>query len=97
VERYPAVPRALGSGGADDTGEYAEIVHWFADGNEVHLSDEQTFDDYEAALFQVPGLRDLAASHGSSRQQRALAAETILEGLYQHLKLAREDLDSGLT
>ncbi len=97
VERYPAVPRALGSGGEDDIGEYAEIVHWFAEGNEVYLSDEQTFDDYEAALHQVPGLQDLASSHGASRQERALAAETILEGLYQHLKLAREDLDSGLT
>jgi hypothetical protein len=36
----------------------------------------------------------LARAHAESRHDRALAAETILEGLHQHLKLAREDLDS---
>lgn len=97
VERFPAVPRALGSGGADDTGEYAELVRWFAEGNEVFLSDEQAFEEYEAALYQVRGLRELASAHGKSRQARTFAAELVLEGLYQHLKLAREDLDSGLS
>jgi len=96
ADRYPAVDRALGSGGEDDTGPYAGLVRWFVAGNEVLLSDEQTFDDYEEALYQVPGLQELVSSHGDSRQERALAAETILEGLHQHLKLAREDLDTGV-
>jgi magnesium chelatase subunit I len=97
ITRFPEVKRGLGSGGEDDTGDYAEIVQWFADGNEVSVSDQQTFTEYEAALYAVPGLRELAARHGSTREARALAAETILEGLHQHLKLAREDLDAGFS
>ena len=96
-KRFPAVPRALGSGCEDDTGPYAQIVRWFADGNEVFLSDEQPFKDYEAALYCVPGLQAFAEPFGKTQPERALAAEIVLEGLYQSLKLAREDLDSGIT
>ena len=96
-DRFPAVPKALGSGGEEDTGPYSELVRWFAQGNEILLSDEQPFAAFEAALYQVPGLRKLAFDYGTNAQQRALAAEMILEGLHQHLKLAREDLDSGVT
>lgn len=97
VERFPVVPKGLGSGGEEDTGPYADMVRWFADGHEVFLSDEQTFDDYETALYQVPGLQELASKLGTDREERALAAETVLEGLHQHLKVAREDLDSGIS
>lgn len=96
-ERFPDVPKGLGSGGEEDTGPYAEMVRWFADGHEVLLSDEQSFADYESALYQVPDLREMATTYGSDRESRALAAETILEGLHQHLKLAREDLDTGIS
>ncbi len=38
---------------------------------------------------------DLAAEHAADGvHERTFAAEMILEGLHQHLKLAREDLDS---
>jgi magnesium chelatase subunit I len=92
--RFPEVGKEVGSGGEDDAGPYAGIVRWFAAGNQVHLSDEQTFAQYEAELARVPGLMDVARAHAEGRHERALAAETILEGLHQHLKLAREDLDS---
>ncbi|MFQ5350314.1 MAG: magnesium chelatase [Thermoanaerobaculia bacterium] len=96
-ETFPEVDRALGSGGEDDTGPYAAIVSWFADGNELLLSDEQPFAEYKAALDEVPGLSELADKRGGSDQERALAAETILEGLHLHLKLSRQDLDSQVT
>ena len=92
--RFPEVGKEVGSGGEDDVGPYAGVVRWFAAGNQVHLSDEQTFEDYEAELARVPGLMDVARDHAEGRHGRALAAETVLEGLHQHLKLAREDLDS---
>ncbi|HEX2253935.1 MAG TPA: magnesium chelatase [Thermoanaerobaculia bacterium] len=97
--RFPEVGKELGSGGEDDTGPYSGIVAWFAEGNEVELSDEQRFADYEAELAKVPGLLDLAGEHsrGASREERALTAETILEGLHQHLKLARHDLDTRVS
>ncbi len=96
-ERFPEVGKELGSGGEDDRGPYVKIVQWFADGNAVTLSDEQAFTDYEAELHKVPGLRDMAAKMGATPQERALAAEMILEGLHQHLKLARNDMDSQVS
>jgi magnesium chelatase subunit I len=96
-ERFPEVGKELGSGGEDDRGPYVKIVQWFADGNAVTLSDEQTFTDYEAELHKVPGLRDMSAKLGRTPQERALASEMILEGLHQHLKLARNDMDSQVS
>ena len=96
--RLPKIDRELGGGGEDDDGPYADIVRWFAAGGTVSLSDEQSFDDYSAALEQVPGLFDLASEHGGREAaELAITAELILEGLHQHLKLGREDLDSQVS
>jgi magnesium chelatase subunit I len=95
--RFPEVGKELGSGGEDDQGPYAGLVHWFAEGNEVTISDEQTFADYEAQLRRVPGLLELASRTGHTPEERAFGAEMVLEGLHQHLKLSRQDLDSQVS
>jgi magnesium chelatase subunit I len=95
--RYPEVGREVGSGGEDDTGPYARIVAWFADEHRVTLSDEQSFADYRAQLEQVPGLLQLTGVPDTEPQRQAREAEIILEGLHQHLKLTREDLDSRIS
>ncbi|MDP9121158.1 MAG: magnesium chelatase [Acidobacteriota bacterium] len=95
--RFPEVGKELGSGGDDDKGPYAQIVRWFAANNEVTISDEQSFADYEAQLGRVPGLFDMVKRAGRSREEQTLAAELVLEGLHQHLKLARHDLDSQVS
>jgi magnesium chelatase subunit I len=96
--RFPEVGKELGSGGEDDAGPYAGIVAWFAGGGEVEVSDEQDFATYEAELAKVPGLLDLAGKYwGGKRQERAFGAELLLEGLHQHTKLARHDLDSRVS
>ncbi len=96
--RLPALERTLGSGGEEDAGPYAEIVTWFAGGNMVTLTDEMPFQDYLAELEQVPGLMSFAVERGASTpEERAFVAELVLEGLHQHLKLAREDLDSQIS
>jgi len=96
--RFPEVGKELGSGGEDDKGPYAPIVRWFAEGNSVTLSDEQSFEEYEAEMRRVPGLAEIVARHGGrTREERALAGEMVLEGLHQHLKLARNDLDSQVS
>jgi magnesium chelatase subunit I len=95
--RFPAVGKELGSGGEDDKGPYAAIVRWFAEGNAVTLSDEQSFAEYEGEMRRVPGLAELTARLGKTREERALAGEMVLEGLHQHLKLARNDLDSQVS
>ena len=96
-DRFPEVGKEVGSGGEDDQGPYARIIHWFSEGNAVTISDEQSFADYETELARVPGLKDLTARLGRTPQERALAAEMILEGLHQHLKLARNDMDSQVS
>ncbi|HYO15111.1 MAG TPA: magnesium chelatase [Thermoanaerobaculia bacterium] len=95
--RFPEVGKEVGSGGEDDRGPYAKMVRWFADGNAVTVSDEQRFEEYEAEVFRVPGLKELVARNGKTREERAMAAEMVLEGLHQHLKLARQDLDSQVS
>ncbi len=103
--RLPAVGSERGGergsepgGDQEDRGPYAGIVRWFAAGNTVSLSDQQPFADYAAALEQVPGLMELAAEHGrGGGEEQALTAELILEGLHQHLRLGREDLDSQVS
>jgi magnesium chelatase subunit I len=96
--RFPEVGKELGSGGADDAGPYATIVRWFSQGHFVTLSDELSFKDHQAELERVPGLADVAqAGAGGSPEDRAFAAELVLEGLHQHLKLARQDLDSTVS
>jgi len=95
--RFPEVGKESGPGGEEDKGPYARIVRWFAEGNTVTISDEQPFADYEAEIFRVPGLKELVVRLGSTREERALSAEMVLEGLHQHLKLARADLDSQIS
>ena len=99
VGRFPEIPKGIGSGGEDDQGRYADIVRWFADGGMVTVTDEIPFDDYFRELQQVPHLVDLAKEQVPSANDSEIAftAELILEGLHQHLKLAREDLDSHIT
>ena len=96
-ERFPPVGREVGTGGEDDTGPYTAIAAWFADGNELELSDEQSFEDYRAELARVDGLMSLAEGKAQDPEGQAFHAELVLEGLHQSLKLGREDLDSRVT
>jgi magnesium chelatase subunit I len=84
---------------AEEPGPYSEILTFFAAGGVITLSDEQPFEEYFDQLASVPGLLELAADFAidASAQGQALAAELILEGLHQHLRLAREDLDSRVS
>jgi magnesium chelatase subunit I len=97
TDTFPEIERAAGSGGEDDTGPYAPILAWFAAGNTLTLSDEQSFAEYRGELARVPGLVELAADFADSEEERAFGAELVLEGLHQHLKLGREDLDSRIS
>jgi len=96
-QRFPRVGKEVGTGSEEDQGPYAAIVRWFSEGNSVTVSDEQTFPEYQAELARVPGLLDLVADQSATPQEQALHAEMVLEGLHQHLKLARQDLDSQIS
>lgn len=94
--RFPPIGKEVGSGGEDDHGPYAGIVAWFAAGNSILISDETAFAEHEKELARVPDLFALVADKANTREERALYAELVLEGLHQNLKVAREDLDSQI-
>jgi len=75
------------------------VFEWFASGKHVDISDETSFPQHFQALEAVPGLKSVAEEHfkPASREETALAMELVLEGLTQHLKIAREDLDSKVS
>ncbi len=97
--KFPPVGREVGTGGDEDAGPYQGIVRWFKSGHSVTLADDQPFKTYLAQLERVPGLLELARerSESASPEEVAATAELILESLHQHLKLAREDLDSQVS
>jgi magnesium chelatase subunit I len=78
---------------------YEPIVAWFAAGNRITLSDDAPFRDHLQALRTVPGLEKAVEEHFSpaSKEELAIGMELVLEGLTQHLKIAREDLDSRVS
>jgi magnesium chelatase subunit I len=78
---------------------YEPVVEWFAAGNKITLSDDSPFAEHLNALESVPGLRKAVEEHfaPATPEERAVGMELVLEGLTQHLKIAREDLDSKVS
>ncbi len=100
ARRFPKVGGARDNAAEEESaGPYQPILRFFQDGGQVMVSDEMPFDEYLKQLRQVPGLLELAEQFADEPaiEARALTAEVILEGLHQHLKVAREDLDSRIS
>ena len=78
---------------------YEPIAGWFTAGNKITLSDDTPFSEHLAALKAVPGLEKAVEERFSpaSPEELAIGMELVLEGLTQHLKIAREDLDSRVS
>jgi magnesium chelatase subunit I len=78
---------------------YEPIVEWFAAGNKVTISDDTPFEKHLAALESVPGLRKAVEERfaPASPEELGIGMELVLEGLTQHLKIARQDLDSRVS
>jgi magnesium chelatase subunit I len=78
---------------------YEPIVEWFSAGNKITISDDTPFSEHLAALESVPGLRKAVEEHfaPATAEERAVGMELVLEGLTQHLKIARQDLDSKVS
>ncbi len=78
---------------------YEPIAEWFANGGKVTVSDDTPFAEHLASLDAVPGLRKAVEERfaPSSPEELAVGMELVLEGLTQHLKIAREDLDSRVS
>jgi magnesium chelatase subunit I len=78
---------------------YEPIVEWFSAGHKITISDDTPFPEHLASLESVPGLRKAVEEHfaPATPEERAVGMELVLEGLTQHLKIAREDLDSKVS
>jgi hypothetical protein len=84
---------------APPPGPYDDIVAAFSGDTKIVLSDDTPFSDHLRTLESVKGLSDFVLKHAKPRDhyERALLMELVLEGLVQHLRIAREDLDSTIT
>ena len=78
---------------------YEPIVEWFSNGGKITLSDDTPFHEHLATLETIPGLRKAVEERfaPASPEELAVGMELVLEGLTQHLKIAREDLDSKVS
>jgi hypothetical protein len=78
---------------------YEPTLEWFAAGNKITLSDDTPFPEHLGTLESVPGLKKAVEEHfaPASPEELAVGMELVLEGLTQHLKIAREDLDSRVS
>ena len=78
---------------------YEPIVEWFASGNKITISDDTPFAEHRRTLESVPGLKKAVEERfaPASPEELTIGMELVLEGLTQHLKIAREDLDSKVS
>ena len=99
-DEIPPVRRARANPAPDKIHPlYEPVVEWFAAGNKITLSDDTSFSEHLETLESVPGLRKAVEEHfaPATPEERAVGMELVLEGLTQHLKIAREDLDSKVS
>jgi magnesium chelatase subunit I len=91
--------RTASAAAAPAPGPYDDIVSTFTDERKIVLSDDTPFSEHLKTLESVKGLSDFVLKHAKPRDhyERAFLMELVLEGLVQHLRIAREDLDSTVT
>jgi magnesium chelatase subunit I len=79
----------------DDKSTYKEIMDWFADGNEINISDTLPNKEYQEALKGVGGLGKLVKNHanGTSKEEQFIWMDLVLEALHQNSMLSKQDLD----
>ncbi|MBD3616373.1 MAG: sigma 54-interacting transcriptional regulator [Gracilimonas sp.] len=74
---------------------YKNITDWFADGNEINISDTLSNKEYEKTLNQVEGLESLVKKYvkDTSKAEKYLWMDFALEALHQNSMLSKQDLD----
>jgi magnesium chelatase subunit I len=74
---------------------YKTITDWFAEGNEVSITDTLSNKKYEKALDKVNGLDALFKKYAENapKQERYVWKDFVLEALHQNSMLSKQDLD----
>ncbi len=79
---------------------YFEIVKWFEDGNYIELNDDMKFDDYFKTLKRVDGLEKTVKKYVKPIEndyELASLMEFMLDGLHNNSKIAKDELDEGVS
>jgi len=77
---------------------YAEIIDWFNDGNSLDVLQQAKQSEYEKALQQVKGLKELVKEYfpKADKQQFFLMMEFALHGLAECSQLSKSRLENGI-
>ncbi len=75
---------------------YQSIINWFSQGNQVQLKHSMSQKEYEKALNQVSGLKELVKKYSTPESDAHLASamEFILEALHQHSLIGKDHIDT---
>jgi magnesium chelatase subunit I len=75
--------------------KYKEIMDWFANGNEINISDTLSNKHYEKALSEVEGLKNVLKKYAKeiSKKEYPVWMDFVLEALHQNSMLSKQDLD----
>lgn len=75
---------------------YQAIINWFSQGNTVNLKHSMSQKEYEKALSQVKGLKELITKYSrpESTTHLSSAMEFILEALHQHSLIGKDMFDN---
>lgn len=80
---------------------YGEIVSWFESGHKLQLSDDIPLKTYLKELECVKGLRAVVQRYletdTSDEYQLTTAMEFVLEGLHQHSKIAKAEIEGVIS
>ena len=74
---------------------YETVLKWFNDGNIAELPWDLTDEKYEKELQRIDGLKELAEKKVSEANPLTSLMDLILEGLHQHSKVGKTDLDDA--
>ncbi|MFD2532744.1 magnesium chelatase [Gracilimonas halophila] len=74
---------------------YKTITDWFADGNEINITDTLSNKEYEKALKGVDGLEELVNTYSKDlpKDEKFIWMDFVLEALHQNSMLSKQDLD----
>jgi magnesium chelatase subunit I len=74
---------------------YEPVLNWFANGNELELSDHESNKEYKTLLQQIDGLQDIIEEYASnsSGKNSFVLMDFVVEALHQHSMIGKEDLD----
>lgn len=91
-KRYFPDPQSKTEDGKE---KYKEVMDWFADGNEINISDTLSNKEYDKALSKVAGLKNVIKKYAkdASKKENVVWMDFVLEALHQNSMLSKQDLD----